>query len=361
MSTKVIKKNIFILSTASIFGFNLMAENNAKGITLTSSYTGDIAANVAGGLKTGTSYLGRASLSIDLDTRGLGLWNGGRLQFSVLNTHGWRPSQDLAGDLQVLDNIEAGNHTFLSESWYRQEIGNTSISTGLMDINTDYVRSDLAGIFFNSSFGINAVISYNNNPPIFPVTGLGISFAWKINDNCTWSSAIFGGEPKAFDEGNPYNLNYDLRKSRGYLTISEAAYCRNDATVKVGTFYHTGRENWGIYSILEKQLWQTGPRKVSCFAQLAYSPRKTEQITTNIAGGLCCTSPFTKRGNDEIGLAATSIAMPKHQWETAIELSYKYKITGFLSVSPDIQYIVNPASGNIDNALVTTVRIEIGI
>ena len=47
--------------------------------------------------------------------------------------------------------------------------------------------------------------------------------------------------------------------------------------------------------------------------------------------------------------------------ETAIELTYRARITDGLEVQPDIQYIVNPGTDPaLDNALVFGIRIELG-
>ena len=44
--------------------------------------------------------------------------------------------------------------------------------------------------------------------------------------------------------------------------------------------------------------------------------------------------------------------------ETAIEAFYKYQLTEFMSVKPDLQYIVNPGGAGRD-AIVAGVRLEI--
>jgi len=47
--------------------------------------------------------------------------------------------------------------------------------------------------------------------------------------------------------------------------------------------------------------------------------------------------------------------------ETSIELTYRAPITGWLTLQPDIQYIINPGlDPALDNALVISLRFELG-
>ena len=95
------------------------------------SYKGDFVSNLNGGIKTGSTYLGLADLFLELNTENAGLWKGGTFMLHGANTHGGEPSANLIGDLQVVSNIEAGNHTFLYELWYSQTFGNVHTTIGL--------------------------------------------------------------------------------------------------------------------------------------------------------------------------------------------------------------------------------------
>ena len=57
--------------------------------------------------------------------------------------------------------------------------------------------------------------------------------------------------------------------------------------------------------------------------------------------------------SDEPGAGFTEDA------ETAFELFYKVQLGTHLSLKPDVQYIVNPGGGGLDDAWVTTLRIEL--
>jgi porin len=44
--------------------------------------------------------------------------------------------------------------------------------------------------------------------------------------------------------------------------------------------------------------------------------------------------------------------------ETALELYYNIAVTGWLGISPSVQYIFNPGGGDVDNAVVIGVRAQ---
>ncbi|MCA1741541.1 MAG: hypothetical protein LC630_03530, partial [Bacteroidales bacterium] len=84
------------------------------------AWTGDFVTNMSGGLKRGSSYLGMATITMQLNTEAARLWKNGSFYLKAANTHGAMPSSELFGDTQVSSNIEAGNHTFIMEFWIRQ-------------------------------------------------------------------------------------------------------------------------------------------------------------------------------------------------------------------------------------------------
>lgn len=84
-----------------------------------------------GGIKTGTVYLGMANLKISFDTKGAKLWKGGQLFINGAVTHGKSPSELLVGDFQAVSNIDAGDHIYIHELWYKHQFKQFEIIFGL--------------------------------------------------------------------------------------------------------------------------------------------------------------------------------------------------------------------------------------
>jgi porin len=173
--------------------------NNIKIFTHEASYIGDVIGNVSGGKKTGALFLGMANIKIGFETKNLGLWKGGEFFLNGASTHGGTPSEKLLGDFQVASNIEAGNHTYLHELWYKHSFETFEIVIGLQDLNAEFVTSEYAGSFINSSFGIPSLIADNIPVPIFPLTALGIAGKFKISEDVAIQAAIFDGLPEDFE------------------------------------------------------------------------------------------------------------------------------------------------------------------
>ncbi len=338
---------------------------------LNASYTGDVVSNLSGGIKTGTIYLGLVNLKGDFNTEKANWWKGGEAFVNIGNTHGGEPSDDLVGDFQGISNIEAGNHTFLYELWYRQNFKKVDLTIGLQDLNANFATCENGAIFTNSSFGIHSSIADNVSPPIFPLTAPGIHIQWNMTDNLLWEAAVFDG-PTDF-ERNPHNTNWDLNPKIGLLFISEFQINRSLLTgmkgsYKVGLYYHqhtdslnVEQKNGGFYFVGDQQISTT----VSVFTQVGLSPKKINKNNRYFSVGINCKAPFSSRPDDQLGLAVAYAGIDNNTIgsETALELTYKLKVNNNIYLKPDLQYVINPAGTEIKlrNALVGFFRVGIEI
>jgi len=336
------------------------------------SYIGDLVSNFSGGIKTGTVYLGLANIKADFNTKTAGWWKGGEGYINVGNTHGGEPSANLTGDFQGISNIEAGNHSFLYELWYKQNFKKVDVTAGLQDLNTTFATCENGAIFTNSSFGIHSSIADNVSPPIFPLTALGCNMQWAITDTFLWEASIFDGTPNDFDQ-NPYNTKWDLNIEKGFLAITEVQLNKSllagrKGTYKFGVYYHqhidtlnVEQKNGGIYFVGDQQI----SNRLSLFSQIGLSPKKMNKNNRYFGVGINCKGPIDKRPDDQLGLAIAYAGIDNNSVgsETAIELTYKFQVDKNVYLRPDLQYIVNPAGTDVklENALVGFVRIGIDI
>ena len=176
------KIKIMFLYIAMFLCFDYSLAQDAP-FTVSASYKADYVQNMSGGLEVGGGYLGYGQMGLSIDFEALNLWKNGELFIGGATTHGAMPSASFIGDFQVADNIEAGEHVYLEQFWFRQDIGQFMLKVGLQDLNEYFVESTPALEYINSSFGINSVISANMDAPIFPVMGLGVELHYSISDN----------------------------------------------------------------------------------------------------------------------------------------------------------------------------------
>ncbi len=374
----IAQKITFTLSVVLFLSCRLHAHEDLRPgqgpLAFEACYTGDNINNILGGIKTGSVYLGMANLMVDLDFEQAGLWKGGRFFVNAANTHGATPSSDLLGDIQVISNIEAGDHTYVQELWFQQQLGKVEFTAGLQDLNVEFANSEHGALYLNSSFGILPIISNNFNASIFPLTTLGFTARWNVSEKTSWINAVYDGSPTNFDY-NPYNLNWQFNSGDGFLLISELQKSTNHelpGIYKLGIYSHFHiRENlpdslinrlFGIYAYADQTLWQHEARNIGLFAQLGYSP--SEQSTNNFyfGSGINCTGLFSKKGKDTAGLALAHVRFTRGgESETAVELTYQYQVTENLFFQPDGQYVIHPSGTGeaLPNALALSIRFGI--
>jgi porin len=342
-------------------------------------YLADVCHNFTGGIKTGSVYLGMANICLGFNTQNAGWWQGGEFFIKGAHIHGNSPSEKLAGDFQVVSNIDAGEHTYIQELWYKQTLDNIELTVGVQDLNAQFIAIESGGLYLNSSFGIPSVASDNVPISVFPLTVPAVMGKWTINDKMVWQNGVFDGKPTNFED-NRYNVNYQLSNDDGALVISEwqltwLKYLPN--TLKVGGYYHTGlREeneitgtkettfdnNWGLYCLMEHTVWKQADtnRKLNLFGQAVFSPTKYNHHHWYLGGGMNFSGIFASCSDDVLGLAVAHAGFnhPNKKNETIIELSYQKMLGDHFFIQPDVQYIINPAGTdeNLDNALIAIVR-----
>jgi len=370
---------LLTLLAGTSLGFNsVQAQQNPDSISkpfyIEGSYIGDLVSNLNGGIKSGTTYLGLANLKAGVNTQAAGWWKGGEFRINAANSHGGTPSESFVGDFQGVSNIEAGNLTFMYELWYKQTVGNLSLTVGLQDLNSNFAITDNGALFTNSSFGIHPSIADNIPSPIFPLTALGAMLQYYYKDKLIWQAAIFDGTPDDF-ENNPYNTNWKISDNDGYLTVTEIQVLQSlirdkTGSYKFGAYYHQHcdstsleQKSHGFYLVGDQMVYKTLYGGWSLFSQIGLSPKLENKNNYYLSLGLNIKGICRKRPNDEAGIAIAyaGFGQGSTRNETAIELTYLASVNENIRIKPDLQYIIHPAGTEttLPNALVGSLRIEL--
>lgn len=362
---------VYLLSVFNMAQAQVDTLEKESPFSFEASYIGDVVSNFSGGIKRGTTYLGLANIKAGFNTENANWWRGGKAFVNVGNTHGGKPTETLVGDFQGVSNIEAGNLTFLYELWYKQNLGKVDITVGLQDLNADFAVSENGCLFTNSSFGIHSSLADNISSPIFPLTALGANFQWNISDSFLWETAVFDGTPDDF-QTNPYNTNWKLSKSQGFLAVTEFQLKKSilkskTGNYKLGLYFHqhndtvdAEQKNRGLYFVGDQQLTDN----ISLFSQIGISPKNMNKNNYYFSVGLNYKGLFEKRENDQFGIAIAYAGINGNAVgsETAVEMAYQFEINEHIYIKPDVQYIINPAGTDLklDNALVGFIRFGVG-
>ncbi|MFZ1991385.1 MAG: hypothetical protein WAW96_16620, partial [Alphaproteobacteria bacterium] len=126
---------------------NVKSDLSSAGVTTTISYEGDLASNLSGGARQGTTYTGNAHLQLTVDGDRTLAMPGATLFLDTLNIHGGAPDS-LVGDAQGISNIAAAPDLTLYEAWlqYNFADGRASVLAGRYDLNTVFYRLASAGM-----------------------------------------------------------------------------------------------------------------------------------------------------------------------------------------------------------------------
>lgn len=375
----MLKKLTLFITLLSVIPFAHAQKENP--FEFEASYVGDAYGNLAGGIDQGAGFLGMGNLTIAFTTEKAGWWKGGSFFINGASVHGKSPSENFVGDMQIISNIDAGNHAYLHELWFKQDFNAFSFTVGLQDLNAEFLTSDNASEFINSSFGFPPVLACNLPVPIFPLTDLGVSAKWNISEKFAWQATVFDGFQDDFDV-NPHNLKWKLDKNHGALAVTEFHSTFNigdkEGCYKIGGYYHSKlkefdeetqltntifNNKYGFYLIGDQVLFERENKKIAAFTQIALTPKSKNDHHYYIGLGGNYYGIFSKEGKDVFGVAAAILGFHEtsHKHETTLEMHYKWQFNDNFALQPNIQYVINPSGSdeNLDNALAAMLRFHI--
>jgi porin len=369
-----------------------------RGVTFTAEYTGEVFANLSGGIKTGAAYEGLLRLSLRLDLAQLLCWKGATVYGSMLYPAGEGLTDQYTGDFNRLSNIDAYDSVRLFELWFQQKLfgDRFSIRIGQMSADQEFYQSTTSNLFINSCFGTFPTISFNTNLPIYPVGGLGIRIDYRPSSSATFRAAVFDSNPGIQNLNDKHGVAFHLNPTAGVIFIAEGVYQVNPTKANrgiVGTYtiggYYDSRQfsgdfvhpvhasNGGLYAIIDQVVYRAQPyldeksskQGLSIFTSSGVAPSDRNVVSLYVDCGCNYLGLVPGRENDITGLAVSYTKLsdelvqngrPIHSGhETVIEASYKLQLNEHLYLQPDLQYIFYPGGfGAQPNALVSGLRFD---
>ena len=389
----------FIEETLTKDWAGLRTELNRLGIMPTASYTAQVMGNPGGGQSRGFIYSGTLQASINWDLHrllgipGLSLNIGGA----------WSTGKDLSAD--YIGNIftvqsaytapDSGtNNLTLGELYLQQRLFNDSlvIAAGRLAPGTTFVLMPVLNNYVNAAInpglfalGINDV-SFTFYAPgvewgaqvIYNITPALQLAAGAFNTNQSSALGGKGGVNFAFQQGN-----------RGALSVVQLNYLLNDAPgdtglpgqYSFGGFYDSNRftslsnpnvaksGTYSIYGMFQQMVYRDGgagsQKGLTVWAETALAPKSSvNTMPYFMGGGVSYQGPLPGREND---IAAAGVIygtfsryIPRTTAETLIEMNYQVTFNRWLSITPDVQYVIRPSGTSaIKNAFVLGTQMAI--
>jgi porin len=352
-------------------------EPSAGTVRIDALYTSEIWQNAHGGLRTGTKVLGDLDLAAEID--GASAWGleGVTLFANGLFIHGGSLSGQYVGDAQTVSNIEATHQARLFELWFEKRFGpetaGHSLRFGLYDLNSEFDTSDTSSLFVNSSHGIGPQIAQTglNGPSIFPVTSLAARWRWVTPSG--WSAQLVALDGVPGDPDRPTSNAIRLDSGDGLLLAAEVG--RQAGRLKkaaLGAWRYTARfadidaalpakrrGNQGWYALVDAQLFAASaddPKQgLAGFLRAGTADPQVNRFANYFGGGLVYTGALPRRPEDQLGIAVASVGngrpyrlaserdgVATERRENAIELTYRFAVTEWLTLQGEVQHILNP-------------------
>jgi len=357
------------------------------GISFDINETDEVLGNVSGGLRRGAVFDGKTQVQMTLDLQKLVQWPGAKIVAGFYQIHGRGLSADNIGNLLTVSNIEAPGSTRLGDLYIEQSLLDDLINVriGQFAADEEFLSSDVAGIFINSTFGWPGIygIDLPGGGPAYPFSTPGVRVRVAPTPAFSVQGAVFNGNPLGTN-GDWGGTEFPLD---GVFAILEATYTTMPGkdepglggNFKVGAWYNslhfddlhmddTGlslanpassgvpashARNFGLYASVDHQLWRTpgtADGGLAGFLRVATAPQQDRNpVYVYVDAGLTWKGTFAGRDDDVAGIAIawanlshslrsldrdtiafTGVSQPIRSSEMVLELTYQAAVTPWL-------------------------------
>jgi len=247
---------------------------------------------------------------------------------------------DVAQDVLGFSNIDAEHFSAWQEVNINWQNETTLILVGQLDANANFVSLEHAGQFINASFGLTPTAF---PLPTYPDMEYGVYAEHKISSNLGFSVGYYRPD-EVFDNAEQLPL----------WVAAVCLYCNDN--IKVNSGYWRVKNSHaqaigGYFTYVEGNIY----KKLHGFTLVSFNNQlQSEDIKKHIKFGMTYDAPFSFE-NHQMGMAYSKVFGPDN--ETVIEAFYLLPINTYLNVQPDIQWVNNHITPNIDN-LILTLRVQ---
>jgi porin len=342
------------------------------GISIDVSYATEVFANISrvSIALPGIAFLGHVDASLTIATQKLGLWRGGKFFLLAQNNLG-TGINTFVGSAAPITNLEAAPYTQLTEYFYEQTLfdDHLLIRLGKQDANRDFGTPRFTGDFLNSNFGMFPTAPL----PSYPTTALGATVVVTASSWLTLRTALYEGVDTGFtkDPGLTFILDAALEHTLGPVQ-------RGGGTTSLGLWREGGTfpdltedpnesavlsSSWGVFFQHDERVYSnpSDPEdRTGLFftARLSWSQPDRTRIPLYAGASIAWHGLGQWRKTDRVGVGFGYFTVTGSGSEGFIETFYRFQLTPFLIVQPDLQYYRHPG-GDGPDALLAGVRLRI--
>jgi porin len=271
----------------------------------------------------------------------------------------------------------------LYQLYYDEDFGATDVRLGIYDLDNEFSILKPMTLFLNANLATNTAFDHagdqsqggNIGSATYPNTPLALRVRQTLTPNFSVQVAVADGV--ADNPNNPYQSTVLFSPAYGALIIGEADYTPDKYTKLMagaweltsqlpvyGQFNPDGsqRMTWGeqgAYIGGATRLYSAGGKRgLDGFVTIGATTPQSTDVEASLNAGLVYTGLLDARPADKIGVAmningASSDfsqlqalqGTPILPRETTLEATYRAKINDYLTIQPDIQYVMHASYG----------------
>lgn len=393
-----------------------------QGIDIKADYVGEMGANLHGGYnddKTGR-YSDQFGLGVALDLQKLWGWDNTQAKIQLTNRNGQNISNDRIGDPRAgtlsssMEVYGRGHMVRLTQFWIQHQMFDNKLDVKLgyfgegEDFNT--FPCDFQNLSFCGSQVGNYVSSWYN----WPVSQAAIRVKYNITPELYAQIGAYNQNPSQLEHGNGFKLSGSGTKGTVipvelvwspkvnnlpgeyrvgyYKSAADAADVREDVNgndaATTGAAYRIRSSKKGYWFVAQQQLTAhngDASRGLNIAANATFHDKETNLVDNYQSLMLVYKGPFDARPKDDVGIGAARLHVnsdvkknaellnvangvndyddpfytPIRETEYNFEINYGFHVTNWLTVRPNLQYVVQPGGvDKVDNALVAGLKIQ---
>lgn len=362
------------------------SELASQGYTFFANYNAIVASNVSGGIDHGSNYAHDIYVGAQFDLERLLGWKGATFSLTGINRAGDSIDKNVGGIYSVMQLV-GGQTTFLYGVSLEKKLWDDqfSIKLGRITATDDFAGSPLYGLYLNNSINgqIRAVLldAVMTSYP-FPVWGARVVYS--PTQDFKAKVGVYQLTKEMFNP-DKHGLDFAFSRSDGVSVFTELDW-RLDWNGKPGNFAvglnsvsfdmpefnstRTTNPFFRFYLQGDQQVYQASPgseQGLVLFLTLAYAKQQEAALVPfQTSFGAVYQGLFPGRDKDKLIFGVTygrlsqdyadqqqALGSGKPTYEMPMELGYRFQLTRFAYIQPDIQHVIRPGgTGDIPNATV---------
>ncbi|WP_460138454.1 carbohydrate porin [Pseudomonas sp. H2_D07] len=393
-----------------------------QGIDIKADYVGEMGYNAHGGFnddKTGR-YSDQFGLGVALDLQKLWGWDNTQAKIQFTNRNGQNISNDRIGDPRAgtlsssMEVYGRGHMVRLTQFWIQHQMFDNKLDVKLGYFGEGEDFNTFPCDFQNLSFCGSQVGNYVNTWYNWPVSQAAIRVKYNITPELYAQIGAYNQNPSQLEHGNGFKLSGSGTKGTVipvelvwspkvnnlpgeyrvgyYKSAADAPDVREDVNggnaVLTGADFRTRSSKKGYWFVAQQQLTThngDASRGLNIAVNATFHDKETNLVDNYQSLMLVYKGPFDARPKDDVGIGAARLHVnndvkknaellnaangvsdydnplytPIRETEYNFEINYGFHVTNWLTVRPNLQYVVQPGGvDKVDNALVAGLKIQ---